>query len=116
MSKVDFAAAVFRDVEFRGFGLEDVTLPPEPDVRLYRRARCVARRGIELLEGDGSKPAQMLRAVLQDCLHGPGADQDAPVFVRLTTLMAAARTWLPWRRMFWDALRLSASASCRPSG
>jgi uncharacterized protein YjbI with pentapeptide repeats len=82
MSKVDFAAAVFRDVEFRGFGLEDVTLPPEPDVRLYRRARCVARRGIQLLEGDGSKPAQMLRAVLQDCLRGPGADQDALVFVR----------------------------------
>jgi len=26
--------------------------------------------------------AQMLRAVLQDCLHGPGADQDALVFVR----------------------------------
>lgn len=82
MSKVDFAAATFKDVEFRGFGLEDVTLPPEPDVRLYRRARCVARRGIQLLGSDGSAPAQMLRAVLEDCLRGPGSDHDAFVFVR----------------------------------
>ena len=82
MSKVDFAAATFTDVTFLGFGLEDVTLPPEPDVRLYRRARCVARRGIRMLEGDGSLPAQMLRAVLEDCLRGPGSDSDAFVFVR----------------------------------
>jgi uncharacterized protein YjbI with pentapeptide repeats len=82
MSEVDFAAAEFRDVEFRGFELGDVTLPPEPGVRLYRRARCVARRGIRLLDGDNTKPAQMLRAVLEDCLRGPGSDRDSFVFVR----------------------------------
>ena len=82
MREVDFAVAEFRDVEFRGFELGDVILPQESDVRLYRRARCVARRGIRLLEGDNTKPAQMLRAVLEDCLRGPGSDRDSFVFVR----------------------------------
>ena len=90
MVKVDFAAATFSDVEFRGFGLEDVTLPPEPDVRLYRRARCVARLGIQLLEGDKSQPAQVLRAVLEHSLHGPGNENEAFVFVRRDFLIGGA--------------------------
>jgi uncharacterized protein YjbI with pentapeptide repeats len=88
MSKVDFSAAVFREVEFRGFDLEDVTLPDDPDVRLYRRARCVARKGIELLDGDNSKPGRMLRGVLNNRLRGPGDDQESEIF--------NARDYLSW--------------------
>jgi uncharacterized protein YjbI with pentapeptide repeats len=82
LSKVDFSAAVFRDVEFRGFDLEDVMLPGDPDVRLLRRARCVARRSIEILDGNDSISARMLRADMLNRLRGPGNDQEASVFNR----------------------------------
>lgn len=82
MSKVDFRSAVFRDVDFRGFNLEDVTLPDDPDVRLLRRARCVARWGIQMLNGDNSISARMLRADLENRLRGPGDDHEASVFNR----------------------------------
>jgi uncharacterized protein YjbI with pentapeptide repeats len=82
MSKVDFRSAVFRDVDFRGFDMKDVTLPDDPDVRLLRRARCVARRGIQMLDGDDRISARMLRADLENRLRGPGGDQEASVFNR----------------------------------
>ena len=88
MRNVDFSAAVFREVEFRGFDLEDVRLPDDPDVRLYRRGRCVARHGIRLLDGDESKLARGLRAVLTNRLRGPGNDWEADVFNR--------RDYLAW--------------------
>ncbi|HSR84161.1 MAG TPA: pentapeptide repeat-containing protein [Streptosporangiaceae bacterium] len=82
MCKVDFLAAVFQEVEFRGFDLEDVRLPNDPDVRLYRRGRCVAMRGIQLLDGDESKLARGLKAVLANRLRGPGDKREADVFNR----------------------------------
>jgi uncharacterized protein YjbI with pentapeptide repeats len=82
MDKVDFSGATFRQVEFLGFDLESVTLPDDPDVRLLRRARCVARRGIELLDGDDQVAARQLRAMLHTRLRGPGTDRDARVFNR----------------------------------
>jgi len=82
MRDVDFSAAEFREVEFRRFDLEDVRLPDDPDIRLYRRARCVAGHGIQLLDGDESKLARGLRAVLNNRLRGPGDDREADVFNR----------------------------------
>jgi uncharacterized protein YjbI with pentapeptide repeats len=82
MEDVDFSAASFRHVEFKGFDLEAVALPDDPRVRLVRRGRCAARRGIELLDGDERVAARQLRAVLQNRLRGPGNDREASVFNR----------------------------------
>ena len=82
MCQVDFRSAVFEDVDLRGFDLEDVVLPDDQDVRLVRRARCVARRGLAMLEGDSTAAAGMLRADLENRLRGPGDDQEASVFNR----------------------------------
>ncbi|HTW97281.1 MAG TPA: hypothetical protein VMD59_00810, partial [Acidimicrobiales bacterium] len=65
-----------------GFDLEGVELPKDPDVRLVRRARCVARHGIEILNADDSVEARVLRALFERRLKGPGSDQDAEVFNR----------------------------------
>ncbi len=82
MNMVDFRSALFCDVDIRGFDMEDVMLPDDPDVRLYRRARCVAQRGNQLLDGDDGISARMLRADLENRLRGPGDDQEASVFNR----------------------------------
>jgi len=82
MDSVDFSAATFRHVEFVGFDLGGVALPRDPDVRLLPRARCVARRGVELLDGDDGMPARVLRAMFENRLRGPGNDQEARVFNR----------------------------------
>jgi hypothetical protein len=77
MRKVDFSAAVFRDAEFRGYDLENVTLPDDPDLRLLRRARCVARRAIHMLGGREDMPSRMLQAILENRLRGPGDEATA---------------------------------------
>ena len=82
MREVDFSKSTFQDVEFRGFDLEQVTLPVDPDVSLVRRYRCVAERGLTELEGDESVPAEMLRAQLSGALRGPGTLTEAHVFNR----------------------------------
>jgi hypothetical protein len=80
--KVDFSDAAFRRVEFLGFDLDAVTLPKDPDIRLVRRARCVARRGLDLLDGDGRTETRMLRAMFENRLRGPGTDNESAVFNR----------------------------------
>jgi uncharacterized protein YjbI with pentapeptide repeats len=82
MIAVDFSDAVFRDVYFRGFDLEDVIMPMDPDVRVYRRARCVARWGVSMLGNDDSQSARMLRAVFKNRLRGPGDEREASIFNR----------------------------------
>jgi uncharacterized protein YjbI with pentapeptide repeats len=82
MVAVEFSDAVFRDVDFRGFDLEGVVMPVDPDVRVYRRARCVARRAVSMLDDDGSKPARVLRAVFNNRLRGPGDEREASIFNR----------------------------------
>jgi uncharacterized protein YjbI with pentapeptide repeats len=82
MSKVDFSAAVFRDVEFRGYDLEDVALPDDTDLRLLRRARCVARGAIGMLGGREDMLSRMLRAILENRLRGPGDEREAEIVNR----------------------------------
>ena len=82
MKDVDFSEAVFSEVEFRGFDLGAVLLPDDPDLRLQPRARCVARRGLELLRGDERVEARGLRGILEGRLRGPGTDDEADVFNR----------------------------------
>lgn len=82
MDKVDFSGATFRQVEFMGFDLDGAALPDNRDIRLLRRARCVARRGVEMLDGDDRIEARMLRAMFENQLRGPGTDHEARVFNR----------------------------------
>lgn len=82
MDAVDFSDAFFSDVEFAGFDLEAVTLPNDPDIHLVRRARCVARHGIEMLGDDNSIEADILRSLFERTLKGPGTEQDAQIFNR----------------------------------
>jgi uncharacterized protein YjbI with pentapeptide repeats len=57
----DFAEAIFDQVEFMGLDLSGVTLPPDPDLRLIHRYRCVIERALTSLDGDDSLSARMLR-------------------------------------------------------
>ena len=82
MESVDFSDARFQQVEFMGFDLNGLILPNDPDLRVVRRARCVARRGIELLDGDDRVQARMLRAMLETRLRGAGTESEARVFNR----------------------------------
>lgn len=82
MGSVDFSDATFSQVEFIGFDLDGVTLPKDPDIRLLRQARCVARRAVEMLNGDDRTEARMLRAGLANRLRGPGTDDEARIFNR----------------------------------
>jgi uncharacterized protein YjbI with pentapeptide repeats len=82
MDKVDFSGATFHQVEFMGFDLGSVALPNDPDIRLLRRARCAARRGVEILDGDDRMEARILRAMLENQLRGPGTDHEARVLNR----------------------------------
>jgi hypothetical protein len=82
MDTVDFSDATFRRVEFLGFDLDAVTLPKDPDIRLVRRAPCVARHGVDLLDGDDRTEARVLRAMFENRLRGPGTDNESAVFNR----------------------------------
>lgn len=82
MDMVDFSDATFRQVDFMGFDLDGITLPRDPGIRLLRRARCVALRGVEMLDGDDRRDARMLRAMLENQLRGPGTEHEARVFNR----------------------------------
>jgi hypothetical protein len=82
LDQVDFSGAIFRQVDFLGFDLEGITLPEDSDLRLLRRARCSATRGLEILDGDDRIPARQLRAMLQVRLRGPGTDNEARVLNR----------------------------------
>lgn len=77
---VDFSEAAFEDVDFRGPRFDQVTFPR--GVYAIPRFPSVARRALELLEGDESVEARMLRAELDLTLKLPGAEDSWGVFNR----------------------------------
>jgi uncharacterized protein YjbI with pentapeptide repeats len=79
---VDFRDAVFELTEFKGYTLDDVTLPDDEQVRLVPRYRAVASRALQLLNGDDTQEARILAAMLSNSLRGPVRDRDAAVFNR----------------------------------
>ncbi len=86
---VDFADAIFDQVEFMGFDLSRVILPRDPDVRLIRRYRCVAERVLSAVQQDSSLPARVIRAEFAHRLRmmrGPG--EESNVFNRRDYLAA----------------------------
>jgi hypothetical protein len=64
-------------------------------MRLLRLARCVARRGVQLLDGHEDVQSRMLRAVLANRLRGPGDDRKPRYLTGVTITKWAARTWSP---------------------
>jgi uncharacterized protein YjbI with pentapeptide repeats len=73
---VDFAEARLDQVEFRGYRLDRVTIPTDPDIRLIRNYRCVVEHAVGLLEGDDSRPGRMLRAEFQNAMRMMRGEQD----------------------------------------
>jgi uncharacterized protein YjbI with pentapeptide repeats len=85
---VDFADAVFDQVEFMGFGLDRVIVPKDPDVRLIRNYRCVVEHALATLKGDESLPARMLRGEFQNRLRMMRAAEEDNVFNRRDYVMS----------------------------
>jgi len=89
MELVDFTEATFANVEFRGYSLNAVQLPRDPDVLLIRRLPCVARRVTEMLATDRSTAARIVHGVLTNSLRSPVEHPDESwVFNR--------RDWQEW--------------------
>jgi uncharacterized protein YjbI with pentapeptide repeats len=89
MDDVDFSDAHFVDVDFLGFSLRNVQLPRDPDIFPIRRFPCVARRVTQLLSGQESEPARIVRGVLANSL--PWLD-DRPEAVWVFN----RRDWTEW--------------------
>lgn len=81
MTRVDFRAAVFRDVAFRGCRVRNVRWPESQETRVVERFRKIARRAVGLLEGDTSRNARKLVAILEPHVKAPGGPDSVGVFV-----------------------------------
>jgi uncharacterized protein YjbI with pentapeptide repeats len=68
--EVDMADAVFRNVVFRGFDLDAVTLPDDPGLWVIRDYPRVARKAVAALEGRQDKAGGFLLFYLTDRLRG----------------------------------------------
>lgn len=79
---VDFSNATLDQVEFAGYTLRDVGLPPDPDLMVIPHIRCVAREGLGYLGDDQRPESRSMRALLERQLRGPGTEQDAYLFNR----------------------------------
>ena len=77
---VDFSDAMFQEVEFWGCRFSDVKLPE--GVYVIPSFPRVARRVLELLDGDESVESRMLRAQLTQDLKLPGTVDSVEVFNR----------------------------------
>jgi hypothetical protein len=65
----DFLQARFENVEFRGFGLENVVVPDDADVILVRNWPCVARWIADALAQDQTVAGRQLRGVVNGALR-----------------------------------------------
>ena len=79
---IDFSEATFEDVEFRGCRFDGLKLPQMAGVYAIPAFPRVARRALELLDGNTSIDAQMLRAQFTNSLKLPGSDDSVDVFNR----------------------------------
>lgn len=81
LTRVDFGGAEFRDVDFRGFRVQDVRWPEGQQVRVVERFPEIARRVARLLDGDTSRNARKLLAILEPDIKAPGRPDSIGVFV-----------------------------------
>lgn len=79
---VDFSQASFEDVEFRGCCFEGLKLPAAQGIYSIPDFPRVARRVLDLLKGNSSVEARMLRSELTVALRLPGRDESVGVFNR----------------------------------
>ncbi|TFC22105.1 hypothetical protein E3O55_18990 [Cryobacterium sp. MDB1-18-2] len=82
MRHVDFSGAKFENVEFRGCHFDGVTFPDDPQIRLIPNFPSVARRQLELLEGNDSNDAIRLRSVFNGQLRARQREDATGVFNR----------------------------------
>jgi uncharacterized protein YjbI with pentapeptide repeats len=82
LEDVDFAEAMFEQVEFMGLDLSRVVVPKDPDIRLIRHYRCVVEHALAAVERDESLPARMLRGEFQNRLRMMRAIDEDNVFNR----------------------------------
>lgn len=81
LTRVDFGATEFVDVTFRGCRVEDVRWPERQLVRVVARFPEVARRMVSLLDGDTSRNARKLLALLELHVKAPGSENSVGVYV-----------------------------------
>ena len=79
---VDFSEATFEDVEFRGCRFDGLKLPQAQGIYPIPDFPRVARRVLDLLDGNSSAEARMLRSELTVALKLPGRDDSVGVFNR----------------------------------
>jgi hypothetical protein len=89
---LDFTEATFEDVEFRGCRFDGLKLPKAPGVYLIPAFPLVARRALELLEGNPSIEARMLRGQFTNSLKLPGSDDSVDVFNRRDYVASGGET------------------------
>jgi uncharacterized protein YjbI with pentapeptide repeats len=82
MHNVDFSGATLIDVDFRGCRFESVDFGTAREVVVIPNFPKVARRELELIEGDESPETRQIRAVLENELKNPGTEDTMGVFVR----------------------------------
>jgi uncharacterized protein YjbI with pentapeptide repeats len=80
LANVDFSAAMFEDVEFRGCRFQHVTLPSA--VRMIPNYPATARKALELLQRHNTDDASAYAAELRNSLKLPGAEGTSSVYNR----------------------------------
>jgi uncharacterized protein YjbI with pentapeptide repeats len=86
MRAVDFSAAAFSDVEFRGYLFDGVRLPA--GVHAVPHYPEVAKRALERLGAASDVEARMLIAELRNVLKAPGSEDWTGVFNRADYVIA----------------------------
>jgi uncharacterized protein YjbI with pentapeptide repeats len=81
LRRVDFSETVFTDVSFKGYQLEGVMLPDDPDLLVINNFRCVAERILTELEASigPDRNQRMLLAEFRGRLKGFRAEKEAEV-------------------------------------
>lgn len=79
---LDFSQSTFEDVEFRGAHFEGLKLPSVAGIYVIPAFPQVARRALELLDGNTSMGARMLRAQFANSLKLPGSADSVDIFNR----------------------------------
>jgi uncharacterized protein YjbI with pentapeptide repeats len=77
LREVDFSGATFSEVAFRGCLLSEVRLPTQPDLEMFGSSIDVMRKALQLISGQHSPEAEILRRVLENECRGEsgrGAD------------------------------------------
>jgi uncharacterized protein YjbI with pentapeptide repeats len=88
MKGVDFRRARFRDVEFRGLDMDQVTWPEDANHIVVEDYKVTLNRMLDVMRDRSDKPARMLKAVLEMELKWAGPNRRRGVINKLDLLEA----------------------------